>query len=74
VSTDLKNLEILEKSWKSLSLEKSGNFVKLDQKSGNFSRKLMSERNMNCAADKILVREFPDFVREKSGNFFGAIV
>jgi len=24
----------------------------------------MSERNLNCAADLILVREFPNFVRD----------
>jgi len=38
VSTDLGNLENLEKSGKFLFLKKSGNFVKLDQESVNFSR------------------------------------
>jgi len=35
---------------------------------------LMSERNLNCAADPESVRAFPNFVREKSWNFLGAIV
>ena len=29
----------------------------------------MSKRNQNCAADLILVREFPNFFREKSTIF-----
>jgi len=31
----------------------------------------MSERNLNCAADLIFIREFPNFFREKLVNFSG---